>query len=59
MWQYMALENGDVMNDQAQVVQTLDSTIHWINCYLVDNAIDFCDTYPLDRFIWWVVLSDV
>ena len=44
----MALENGDVENDQAPVVQTLDSTIHWINCYLVDNAIiDFCNTYVM------------
>ena len=59
MWQYMALENGDVENDQAPVVQTLDSTIHRINYYLVDKAIDFPNTYRMDRFIWWVVLFNV
>lgn len=55
----MALENGDVKNDQAPVVQTLDSTIHRINCYLVDKAIDFPNTYAMDRFMWWVVLFNV
>lgn len=59
MWQYMALENGDVKNDQAPVVQTLDSTIHQINYYLVDKAIDFPNTYAMDRFMWWVVLFNV
>lgn len=54
MWQYVALENGDVKNDQAPVVQTLDSTIQ-----LVDKAIDFPNTYPMGRFIWWVVLFNV
>lgn len=53
-WQYVALENGDVKNDQAPVVQTLDSTIQ-----LVDKAIDFPNTYPMGRFIWWVVLFNV
>ena len=55
----MALENGDVKNDQAPVVQTLDSTIHRINYYLVDKAIDFPNTYAMDRFMWWVVLFNV
>ena len=32
----------------APVVQTLDSAIHRINLYLVDNAIGFPNTYPLD-----------
>ena len=59
MWQYVELENGDVKNDQAPVVQTLDSTIHRINYYLVDKAIDFPNTYWMDRFIWWVVLFNV
>ena len=59
MWQYVELENGDVKNDQAPVVQTLDSTIHRINYYLVDKAIDFPNTYRMDRFIWWVVLFNV
>ena len=59
MWQYVELENGDVKNDQAPVVQTLDSTIHRINYYLVDKAIDFPNTYAMDRFMWWVVLFNV
>ena len=33
---------------QAPVVQKLDSAIHRINCYPVDDAISFCNTYPLD-----------
>ena len=32
----------------APVVQTLDSAIHRIKIYLVDNAIGFPNTYPLD-----------
>ena len=35
-------------NYQAPVVQTLDSAIHRIKIYLVDNAIGFPNTYPLD-----------
>ena len=31
----------------APVVQNLDSTIHRINLYPVDNAIGFPNTYPL------------
>ena len=34
---------------QAPVVQTLDSTIHQIKIYPLDNAIGFPNTYPLDR----------
>ena len=34
--------------NQAPVVQTLDSAIHRIKIYLVDNAIGFPNTYPLD-----------
>ena len=30
------------------VVQRVNRAIHRINHYLVDNAIDFPDTYPLD-----------
>ena len=37
-----------LVNSQAPVVQTLDSAIHRIKIYLVDNAIDFPNTYPLD-----------
>ena len=33
---------------QAPVVRKVDNSIHWINLYLVDNAIDFPITYPLD-----------
>ena len=33
---------------QAPVVQKLDSAIHRINHYPVDNAIGFPNTYPLD-----------
>ena len=34
--------------DQAPVVQTLDSAIHWINHYPLDNSIGFASFYPLD-----------
>ena len=33
---------------QAPVVRRSDNAIHWINLYLVDNAIRFAITYPLD-----------
>ena len=33
---------------QAPVVQKVDSTIHRINHYPVDNAISSRNTYPLD-----------
>ena len=36
---------------QALVVQTLDSAIHRIKIYSLDNAIGFSNTYPLDRFL--------
>ena len=34
--------------DQAPVVQTLGSAIHWINDYPLDNSIGFASVYPLD-----------
>ena len=34
--------------NQAPVVQTLDSAIHWINHYPLDNSIGFASVYPLD-----------
>ena len=34
--------------NQAPVVQTLDSAIHWINHYPVGSVIGFPNTYPLD-----------
>ena len=36
------------IEDQAPLVQTLDSAIHRIKIYPVDNAIGFPNTYPLD-----------
>ena len=33
---------------QAPVVQTLDSAIHWINHYSLDNSIGFASVYPVD-----------
>ena len=39
---------GSKISVLAPVVQKLDSTIHRINLYPVDNAIGFPDTYPLD-----------
>ena len=33
---------------QAPVFRREDNAIHWINLYLVDNAIRFAITYPLD-----------
>ena len=32
----------------APVVQRVDSAIHWINVYPLDNAIDFPNSYLLD-----------
>ena len=49
--QYMA-DNGSRSN-QATVVQTLDSAIHWINHYLLDNSIGFTSV------IRWIVICPV
>ena len=38
-------ERTDIL---AAVVQTLDSSIHWINHYPLDNSIGFASVYPLD-----------
>ena len=38
----------DGVKTLAPVVQTLDSVIHRIKIYPLDNAIDFPNTYPLD-----------
>ena len=35
-------------DDQAPLVQMLDSAIHWINHYPLDNSIGFASVYPLD-----------
>ena len=37
------------LSTQGPVVQKLDSAIHQINLYPVDNATSFPNTYPLDR----------
>ena len=36
------------LESSAPVVQTLDSTIHWIKVYPMDDTIGFPNTYPLD-----------
>ena len=48
-------------NEQAPVVQKLDSAIHRINLYPVDNALGFPNTYPLDNDLSgrWIALSNV
>ena len=35
--------------NQAPVVQKVDSAIHWINLYPLNNAIGFPISYPLDN----------
>ena len=34
--------------DLASFVQKVDTVIHWINLYPVNNVIGFPNTYPLD-----------
>ena len=38
----------EISRHQAPVVQKVDNTIHRINHYSVDSAIDFAITHPLD-----------
>jgi len=38
----------DTISAQAPVVQALDSAIHWINDYPLDNSIGFASVCPLD-----------
>ena len=40
---------GTGAKDQAPVVQKLDSAIHWINHYPLDNSIGVASVYPLDN----------
>ena len=35
----------------APVVQRLESAIHWINRYPLDNSVGFGSTYPLDSML--------
>ena len=37
--------------EQTPVVGKVDSAIHWINHYTVDNTIGFRSTFPLDSAI--------
>ena len=41
-------EAGKASHDLTPVVQRVDSTIHCINHYPMDNSINFDSTYPLD-----------
>ena len=43
-----AMTKKSTRNNQAPVVQKLDSAIHRINSYPVNKAIGFSNTYPLD-----------
>ena len=43
---------GEILLDP--VVQKVDSAIHWINHYPVDNAISCRNTYPMDSNIYLV-----
>ena len=47
-WHSVTAVYTSQLSFQAPVVQTLDSAIHRIKIYLVDNAIGFPNTYPLD-----------
>ena len=42
---------GRLNVEQTPVVQKVDSAIHWINHYTVDNTVGFRPTYPLDSAI--------
>ena len=44
----LLLQHFQFQFDQAPVVQTLDSAIHQIKIYPLDNAIGFPNTYPQD-----------
>ena len=45
---HLIMTSQSKQTDQAPVVQTLDSAIHWINHYPLDNSIGFASVYPLD-----------
>ena len=42
----------------APVVRKMDSAVHWINLYSVNDAIGFPNTYPLESNVW-IALSNV
>ena len=45
---FISRQQSTIATDQAPVVQTLDSAIHWKNHYPLDNSIGFARVYPLD-----------
>ena len=42
-------DHFEVFNNQVRVFQKVDSIIHWINPYPLDNSIAFNNSYPLDK----------
>ena len=44
----LLVQDGRHLSPKAPVVQKVDSAIHWINYYPVDNATGFCSMYPLE-----------
>ena len=48
IWFYIASTTAKYSDHQAPVVQTLDSAVHWINRYPLDNSIGFARVYPRD-----------
>ena len=47
----MSIKGKVLFGNLAPVVQTLDSAIHWINHYPLDNSIGFASVYPVDSAI--------
>ena len=47
-WEIATNSSHEINNEQAPVVEKVDSTIQWINLYPVKNTISFCNTYLLD-----------
>ena len=48
MFDHVTLNSALSFSTQVPVVEKLDSTIHWINLYPVDNPIGFPNTCRLD-----------
>ena len=44
----VAINEAAIFIHLAPVVQTMDSAIHWINHYPLDNSVGFASVYPLD-----------
>ena len=45
---------GNQWKHLAPVVRRVDSAIHWINQYPLDNSIGFASVYPLDSDLFWL-----